>query len=245
MLRTRLGIAILVAACFWAAITGGANSQDRQGTVKKLFSSETALQRRIQQRLGEPISLNLQNVPLERACADLSVVSGVSIVLDPVALKHAKINSNTPVSLAVENIDLKTALTLLLNRLSLCFVIERGGIKITPCANVDSGQRKPITRETAIRQRLRKPISLNLQDIPLDQACTHLSVLSGVNIWLDTVAFEKANFNRRASVSLVVENVELKSAMSLLLNRRALRVVVTQDGIVISPQRGATPDPKR
>jgi hypothetical protein len=85
----------------------------------------------IEQQLRRPISLHFKEVPLNQAVKDLSLLTGVKIVLDLPDLEAAKIHLDVPLSINVENIDMKSALRLLLNRLRLAYVIENQTIKIT------------------------------------------------------------------------------------------------------------------
>ncbi|MBI2804328.1 MAG: hypothetical protein HYX68_05010 [Planctomycetes bacterium] len=88
-------------------------------------------ERAIEYRLKQPISLNFNNVPLDQAIKDLTVLSGVQVVPDYAALDEAKISMQSPLSISVDNIDMKSALNLLLNRLKLSYTIENQVLMIT------------------------------------------------------------------------------------------------------------------
>lgn len=100
--------------------------------------------RAIERRLRQPISLNMKNLPLQQAIKDIAAASGVPIVLDVRALEDERVNLDAAVSLQVDDIDMKTALNLLLDPLRLGYGIENNALKIT----TDSAQRGPLVRVT-------------------------------------------------------------------------------------------------
>jgi type II secretory pathway component GspD/PulD (secretin) len=85
----------------------------------------------IQYRLQQPISLHFKDVPLRTAIQDLKVQSGVQVVADEQALDKAKINLDSPLSISVDDIDMKSALNLMLNKLQLTYIIENQVLMIT------------------------------------------------------------------------------------------------------------------
>lgn len=88
-------------------------------------------ERAIEYRLRQPISLNFKDVPLEQAIKDLSLLSGVQVQPDIAALEDAKVNLQSPLSIDVSNIDMKSALNLMLGRLRLAYTIENQCLMIT------------------------------------------------------------------------------------------------------------------
>ena len=68
----------------------------------------------IEAKLKEPISINMDKQPLSEAVTFLQNYTGLNIVLDPKGLADEGLTSASPVSLVVNNIQLKTALKLML-----------------------------------------------------------------------------------------------------------------------------------
>ena len=85
----------------------------------------------IEAKLREPISLNMDKQPLSEAITFLQNYTGLNIVLDPKALGDEGLTSAAPVSLTVNNIQLKTALKLLLRPLGLTYKVEDEVLLIT------------------------------------------------------------------------------------------------------------------
>jgi hypothetical protein len=71
----------------------------------------------IEAKLNDPVSLNMDKQPLQEAVDFLPNYTGMSIVLDSKARNDENTTSATPVTLAVTNIRLKTAMKLLLDAL--------------------------------------------------------------------------------------------------------------------------------
>ena len=105
--------------------------------VDELLSPKT---RAIEHRLRQPISLHFKEVPLKQAIMDLAILSGVHIMPDLRALEAAKINLDSPLSINVDNIDMKSALNLMLNKLQLTYVIENDVLTITTRERIFLGE---------------------------------------------------------------------------------------------------------
>jgi type II secretory pathway component GspD/PulD (secretin) len=85
----------------------------------------------IESKLKDPISLNVEKQPLSDAITFLQNYTGMNIVLDPKALSDEGLTSSSPVSLTVNNVQLKTALKLLLRPLGLTYKVEDEVLLIT------------------------------------------------------------------------------------------------------------------
>jgi len=90
------------------------------------------IEQSIERKLTAPISpINFKDVPLKQAIEDLSVISGVNIVMDTAAMNEAGVNLEFPLSLKVENISLKSALNLLLSQVKLTYLIQDEVLQVT------------------------------------------------------------------------------------------------------------------
>jgi len=86
----------------------------------------------IENRLKTPVMLEFENTPLSAVLDYLSDVSDINIHLDPLALEEYGVDSNTPVTINVRReIMLRSALNLILEPLSLTYVIKDEVLKIT------------------------------------------------------------------------------------------------------------------
>ncbi len=98
----------------------------------------------IEYRLRQPISLHLKDRPLEDAIRDISAISGIQVVPDLGTLQGARVKLDAPLSVSVEDIDMKFALNILLKPLKLSYVIEDQVLKITT-DNETNGRIKRVT----------------------------------------------------------------------------------------------------
>jgi general secretion pathway protein D len=104
-----------------------ASAQDPQSR-KSLSPKERA----IEYRLDQPISVTLKEVPLEEALKMLSTLSGVRVVPDYNSFQETgRCALAMPVSIAVENVSMRSALNLILGDLDLRWVIEDEVVKVT------------------------------------------------------------------------------------------------------------------
>jgi hypothetical protein len=84
----------------------------------------------LETRLFEPVNVKIKNVPLRQAIKNLAYASGVRMAPDYADLKDGRVDLDTPVSLALENTSLHTALQQLLDPLRLTYAIEDDMLKI-------------------------------------------------------------------------------------------------------------------
>jgi hypothetical protein len=84
----------------------------------------TPVEKRIEQELERTISVNLDNTPVSDAIEFLSSEIGVTIILDPAAVKELQIERDTPMTLKVEKIQFASVLRRLLAQLHLTYQIE-------------------------------------------------------------------------------------------------------------------------
>ncbi len=89
----------------------------------------------IESKLKDPITLNVDKQPLSEAITFLQNYTGLNVVLDPKALNDEGLTSSSPVSLTVNNVQLKTALKLLLRPLGLTYRVEDEVLLITSPAS--------------------------------------------------------------------------------------------------------------
>lgn len=100
------------------------------------FSRLDAKEREIEHKLHlQKVNLNFKDAPLAQALDDLQGITGINIVPDDRALELAGISLKQNVSLRVEDVSLKSALNLLLQKAGLTYVIKNQVIEITTLDN--------------------------------------------------------------------------------------------------------------
>ncbi|CAN5911389.1 hypothetical protein BH23PLA1_BH23PLA1_31280 [soil metagenome] len=94
----------------------------------------------------------------------------------------------------------------------------------------------------AVEEKLNETISLNMEDSTIGEAVEFLRNYTGLNVVLDSRALQDLALTRDAPVSLVVQNIKLKTALKFLLERHGLSYMI-RDGVLVitTPQaRGDT-----
>lgn len=86
----------------------------------------------IERRLQTPVLLKYQDTPLTEVMKSLSTLAGVNIHLDPRGLSQEGVNSDTPITINLaKEVQLKSALHLILEPLHLSYVVSDEVLKVT------------------------------------------------------------------------------------------------------------------
>ena len=93
--------------------------------------NRTAKELAIDDALRKTVTLQYEQTPLASVLKDLATQSGIDIVLDPEGFNDSGVNTNTPVTIDVDGIMLKSALNLILEQLHLIHVVRDEVLKIT------------------------------------------------------------------------------------------------------------------
>jgi type II secretory pathway component GspD/PulD (secretin)/tetratricopeptide (TPR) repeat protein len=89
-------------------------------------------EKRIEMQLNKPINLDFKGATLSQVVEDLRVMTrGMNIVIDTPALQEENIPLNSPVTLKLDGVSLKSALNVLLHQVHLTHVIKDDVLQIT------------------------------------------------------------------------------------------------------------------
>ena len=88
-------------------------------------------EKEIESKLTTPVNLNFNNTLLREAIEDIRSFYGINIVPDMPALEEEGISLDRPVNLKLEQVSLKSALSLLLHSVHLTYVIKDEVLQIT------------------------------------------------------------------------------------------------------------------
>jgi type II secretory pathway component GspD/PulD (secretin) len=91
----------------------------------------TAEELKIERMLTVPVSLSFANAPLRQVIEDIRGDQGINIFIDEPALAEKGISLESPVTMHLDNISLKSGLKLLLDLVHLRYVISDDVLKIT------------------------------------------------------------------------------------------------------------------
>ncbi|MES2793467.1 MAG: hypothetical protein V4719_27895 [Planctomycetota bacterium] len=93
--------------------------------------SKTEEEKRIEKSLSRQVSMHFESEPLQSVINKLAVDSNINFRLDPQGLEEVQVDSNTPITINVDGIQMKSALNLILEPLHLGYAIRDEVLKIT------------------------------------------------------------------------------------------------------------------
>jgi tetratricopeptide (TPR) repeat protein len=85
----------------------------------------------IERTLRKPVSLNFKETPLKQVLEDLADANGINIVIDKPALQEEGVTLESPISMKLDQVSLKSALNLILHQVHLTYVIKDEVLQIT------------------------------------------------------------------------------------------------------------------
>ena len=112
-----------VFACSYCASARGDMAADEQ--------SEPPAKETFERRLSRPVTLNFNKVPLSQVIDDIRATQGINIYVDKAALDAEEVSLDTPITIKLEMIPLKSALHLILKSARLNFVVKDEVLQIT------------------------------------------------------------------------------------------------------------------
>src|SRR5262249_14371636 len=85
----------------------------------------------IEEKLKHRVAVSFKDAPLSQVIDDLREANGINIAIDQRALVEDGISLETPVTLTLEQVSLKSALNLILKQASLTYVVKDEVIQVT------------------------------------------------------------------------------------------------------------------
>lgn len=104
---------------------------DRKNKYAKSNRTRSETELETERSLLKKISLHEDNTPLTALIAKIKSVADINIVIDDVGLEEVGVSSNTSVTIDVENITVKSALNLILQRFELGYMFDNEVLMIT------------------------------------------------------------------------------------------------------------------
>lgn len=114
---------------------------DRYGSIELSGDNET--EQRIQKALGEETIQQFFETPLEEAIQKISQDHNIPIVIDSRALEDIGLTADTPVSLELENVSLRSFMRLMLRELELTYMIKDEVMQIT---TIEAAEENRVTK---------------------------------------------------------------------------------------------------
>src|SRR5262249_30481733 len=124
----------------WERIKG------RQPLTPIKLGRPTEAEKEIERQLSLPVSITFEKTPLADALEELRRINGINIALDTPALQQQGINPRSEIDIRLDRVSLKSALNLMLHKVSLTYVIKDEVLVITTEENA-RGKLKTVTHQ--------------------------------------------------------------------------------------------------
>ncbi|WP_020469063.1 hypothetical protein [Zavarzinella formosa] len=105
-----------------------------------IMRSRTDSEKAIERKLGTPVSVSFNAMPLESVVEHLQTVTGINFDLDTRGLKEGNIDSKQTITAKLNNVSLKSALNIICQQAGLKHVIENETIRVTTPKNAAGRQ---------------------------------------------------------------------------------------------------------
>jgi type II secretory pathway component GspD/PulD (secretin) len=159
--------------------------------------------------LEQPQSVNFEGLTLAAAIDSLRELAKVNFVLDRATIQTMEISpDDTPVTMKLTNVKLRTILKSLLSQYKLAYVVEQEIVLIT-------------SEQAAIDRQVHQRVSVDFDQVPLEKALKQLGKETGTNLVLDPRQAPKV----KDDVTLKLEDVPLEIAVRLMAEMAGLRSV--------------------
>ena len=133
-----LGICVAV-GLMWGSVTAETPETKDKGEAPQTEQEPAQIAEEIRQRLHDPISLKLDQVPLKQALEEILTKHGIEFWLDAPKLAEESINvDEIHVTCNLRNVAYRAALKRVLSGSNLAWVCEDAGIRITTQTDQDN-----------------------------------------------------------------------------------------------------------
>jgi hypothetical protein len=192
-------------------------------------SAAIAAEARIRRALEEPISLSATEMPFQEVVARLQADSRIGIQLDTRAITDAGGAADMPISAAISNTRLRSALYLLLHSHDLDWIIDADSLIITTSA---SAKERLETRIYPVRDLLDRVEGVDDYDSVIDAVTSTISPTT----WTDAGGSGSISPFPNARSLIVTQTREVHEVMEILFAK--LREARERQGIVSSSDSG-------
>ncbi len=112
--------------------TGSSSQTDRWASViASMDSGELSAHKKIESALAKPTTIDFEDTPLSDVVSFLSEMHGLPIVIDKRGLDDIGLGTDTPVTMSLKRVSLRTALDRMLRQLDLSFMVRNEVLEIT------------------------------------------------------------------------------------------------------------------
>jgi hypothetical protein len=181
------------------------------GEEKKSDKGTATTAEKLRKELSKPVSLEIDEQPLNLAINQLKEQTKINFILDRVTLAALGMDvEQIAVKMKLKDVKLRSALRTLLSPYNLSYAIIDDTIFIS-------------TEDVAIQRQMRQRVSIDLQEVEFAKALKQLARETGTNLVIDGRVKKEA----AAAVTLELDDVPLETAVRLMaesVNLKPVRV---------------------
>jgi hypothetical protein len=179
---------------------------------------------RARHALERAVNLEFKDVPLKRVLDQLAKKAGVPIMLDTTAFEAPEDSGEQlpPVTYKGSHVRLGAALRAILQPQQLGYAVVAGEVLIASPA-------------VALERQINQPVTLHVEDKPLDQALRQLRGQTGANLVLD----RRGEDQGQTKLTVDLDEVPLETAVRLLAAEANLELIRTANVLFVTTSEGA------
>jgi RNA polymerase sigma factor (sigma-70 family) len=210
----------------------------RSGAIPELSPFE----RDLVKQLGEPTDLVINRLELTQLPSLLSDRLGIPVILDTASLSAAEIESDLKLDANVSKTTLRALLHTVLHPHGLRAVVENDMVNITVDAdalalaggttamwvNIDNDQANQIL------DTLQQVISIEMVEVPLEEAAREIQLGNQLPIAIDRRALEDIGLSADVPVSVQAADQPLQNLLQIMLDPLDLTLTIRNDRLVIT-----------
>ena len=128
------------------------------------YGSSTVKEQAVLAALDRPVALHFKDAPLQSVLEHISQTMGIDVVPDPEGLREVGQDTQSPVTIDVDGIRLKSALNIVLGPMELGYALEDEVLKVTSATRQQGDLKRKVYDVSDLIVRLRtRPVTSQLQ----------------------------------------------------------------------------------
>jgi hypothetical protein len=177
---------------------------------------------KLRKELDRVLSIDLDQQPLHLAINQLHEQTKVNFVLDRFTLGQVNVDPDTPVSLRLKDVPLRSTLRTLLTPFNLGFAIVGDTVLIS-------------SEDMVTVRQLRQRVNVDLDKVEFARALRQLARETATNLVVDTRVAKEA----QQPVTLQVEDTPLETAVRLMAEMAGLKPVRVGNALFVTTKSNA------
>ena len=183
-----------------------------------------------EQALSGPATVEFSGTPLRGVLKLIKSRHGIPIRINEPALTDWGIAVDTPITLSVHDVSLRSVLRLMLEPCGLTYRVDDGGLEIIPTPET----KEKFPAEVRIRRALKTRTEVDFLDTPLRDALAYLRDYHAIQIWVNETALTDQGIAIDTPVTLSLSGERLESVLNVLLTPLHLDYLIEDEMLKIT-----------